>query len=712
MTKLEASFPDFSERNVYDYSPSPASLPNAKELVSGVFQDGTPVFSLYSKKIRASRFVSASHARDKPTKVDITTFDDLTPQLDANKSRGSRFGSAFSSRDVSLRVDPAIEEVPPPFDNKRILSSIEFLKVRLAALEKDRAQDEIKIQLLQLENRILRAESKERVRKRHRRDIALDTTDVGSQGDDEMDNGQRKLILEKNRLEASVRKLQERIKLLIRAASESELNLQKITKDRDSANSQLRAAKSTMNQLKADNQTLRERNSMLKRKVDDMAAIQYTATVNKNIREEVFDKESEPREHVEAKEKELEKRLKTTQPAFNAELLCQETAPKQSGSFPSQSTNADDSNPTREIPYLSGVTAGEIGELRKTLEIERLARSKKRTSRRHASNIDIMVEGRTSDEQPQQSKAKCKSPRIEPIRRRISKPRALMQESASSDDRIQQLTIARKSPAAEPVSRRISKTNPKIEEASYNGRINRLEPMRKSGNKLDRRNEDSPAISTRRGIDKPGEMTFDRIINKDKFKPSGFEGYPSLIPFAEAEIPCHKDSLPNFTRRVEQESTILDRESNVLSLLVPVVKQRIKLGPCEEGPTLRPSQSPALALLTVIKGLKDELSVEKRQLAQYQDLYNNQNPSLAKRARKSLMEKIDALLRSVDGKADQIYSLYDVVEGQKQHDQMISNKELEGILQSLGIEKASSGPAKTKEPGPPNEVGEILERKI
>lgn len=289
-----------------------------------------------------------------------------------------------------------------------------------------------------------------------------------------------------------------------------------------------------------------------------------------------------------------------------------------------------------------------------------------------------------------------------------------MQEKASSDDRIQQLTIERKSHAVESISRRISKTDSMIEKASYDDRSSRLEVMRKSGNKPDRRNEDNPTLtmSARRGNDKQGEKTFDRIINESEFKLSGHQGYPSPTPFEEAEIPCHEDSLPIFTRRVEQKCTILGKESNVLSLLVPVVKQTTKPIPYEEEPTLRPSQSPALALLSVIKGLEDELSVEKRQLAQYQALYNNQNPSLAKRARKSLKEKMDSLLRTVDGKADQIYSLYDVVEGQKQQGQGMSNEELEAILHSLGIQKASGGPAKIKETVPPNGAGEFLERKV
>ena len=152
LTKMEELFPDFSQGGTRDFTP-PASLPNAKELVSGVFQDGTPVFSPHAKKPRASRFVSASHAKDNSTKVDV----------------------------------------PPPFDEKKVLASIDFLEKKVAALEKNRAQDEITIQKLQLETQIDR-------KKRHRSDSALGSTDAGSERGDEMGPGQRKLIVENNRL--------------------------------------------------------------------------------------------------------------------------------------------------------------------------------------------------------------------------------------------------------------------------------------------------------------------------------------------------------------------------------------------------------------------------------------------------------------------------------------------------------------------------------
>lgn len=112
-----------------------------------------------------------------------------------------------------------------------------------------------------------------------------------------------------------------------------------------------------------------------------------------------------------------------------------------------------------------------------------------------------------------------------------------------------------------------------------------------------------------------------------------------------------------------QKDLILRKELKVRSELVPVVEITTEPAPDDE-PTLRPSQSPALALASVIKGLEDELSREKRQFAKHQDLYNNLDPSLGRRARKSLKEKMEILLKTIDSKADYIYSLYDVVEGE------------------------------------------------
>ena len=121
---------------------------------------------------------------------------------------------------------------------------------------------------------------------------------------------------------------------------------------------------------------------------------------------------------------------------------------------------------------------------------------------------------------------------------------------------------------------------------------------------------------------------------------------------------------------------------------VPVSDRVPKSSPYEEEPTIRPAQAPGLALAVVIKGLDDELAHLKIELTQYQALYNGHDPALSKRKRKSVCYKIETLLKAIELKADQVYALYDVLEGQKQDGHEISEEEVEISLQSVGIKAA------------------------
>lgn len=119
---------------------------------------------------------------------------------------------------------------------------------------------------------------------------------------------------------------------------------------------------------------------------------------------------------------------------------------------------------------------------------------------------------------------------------------------------------------------------------------------------------------------------------------------------------------------------------------VPVSERMPEPSPYNEDPTLRPAQPPAVALATVLKALEDELSHLKMQLVTYQGAYNKLDASLSKRQRKSLGTKIEKILKDIDMKADQIYALYDVLEGQKQTGHEMSEQEMEMTLQSIGID--------------------------
>ena len=128
------------------------------------------------------------------------------------------------------------------------------------------------------------------------------------------------------------------------------------------------------------------------------------------------------------------------------------------------------------------------------------------------------------------------------------------------------------------------------------------------------------------------------------------------------------------------------KETVIIPKPIPVSERMPEAMPYEEEPTIRPSQPPGLALATVMKGLQDELDHLKLQCSQYQTLYSSHDPALSKRKRKSVYKKVETLLKAIDVKADQIYALYDVLEGQKADGHEISEEEVEVTLQSIGID--------------------------
>ena len=130
-------------------------MPNINELVSGVYEDGTPVFSRNSK----ARVQQRQASRPDPAQVDDIAVDD---------------------------------------DEQAIYLSLKLLQDKVADLERDRADTEIFIQELEHKNRILESEKAQR-RSWQRSDSAIGMTDGASDGGDEMGGGQRKLLIEKNR---------------------------------------------------------------------------------------------------------------------------------------------------------------------------------------------------------------------------------------------------------------------------------------------------------------------------------------------------------------------------------------------------------------------------------------------------------------------------------------------------------------------------------
>lgn len=167
-------------------------------------------------------------------------------------------------------------------------------------------------------------------------------------------------------------------------------------------------------------------------------------------------------------------------------------------------------------------------------------------------------------------------------------------------------------------------------------------------------------------------------------------GHPTLSAKAKKVLDtlCHHDggNCTVCTRVASFENNIETKQTVSIQKPIPVSDRMPIAGPYEDEPTMRPSVTPGLALATVMKGLEDELAHLKIELAQYQAVYNKHDPSLSMRKRKAVKARIESLLKAIDTKADQIYALYDVLEGQKETGQELSEKEVEVTLMDIGID--------------------------
>jgi hypothetical protein len=133
-------------------------------------------------------------------------------------------------------------------------------------------------------------------------------------------------------------------------------------------------------------------------------------------------------------------------------------------------------------------------------------------------------------------------------------------------------------------------------------------------------------------------------------------------------------------------------EEPSIPMPVPVTDRDLDL----TNATIRPSQSPELALATVIKHLEDEITHLKIQRETANRLYNQHEPALSRRRRLDVKAKLDSLTAEIEKRSDQVYALYDVLEGQKQQQAndktqlapSMTEGEVNNTLTSIGLNPA------------------------
>ena len=210
-----------------------------------------------------------------------------------------------------------------------------------------------------------------------------------------------------------------------------------------------------------------------------------------------------------------------------------------------------------------------------------------------------------------------------------------------------------------------------------------------------RRHSDSSILSTRgrrRGPDAEN-MTSAFILPDITLKTLGVNNaeMPKLIRESQEMVTAHNGQNCTVCKRMinvgEQQHEHSETTEKIFKITKPIpVSERMPKTSEDDGePTIRPAQAPGIALATVLKELEDEIVHLKIELSQYQTLYNCHDPALSKRRRKSVQQKIESTLQAIDIKADQIYALYDVLEGQKQDGHELSDEEVEITLQSIGV---------------------------
>ncbi|CAG8909440.1 unnamed protein product [Penicillium egyptiacum] len=659
-------------------------LPNISELVSGVYEDGTPVYSRQGK-MRSTRFVSPLH----------------------------------DHTDVSLPHEHMpLDAVPVPEDEKALFVHLRLLQDKVAELEMFKSEAERKLDSYRQENSSLKAN-------RPRQSSAKYESEDNSQK-----KGSKRLENENQKLDAANLALQNQLDIADRKAQVQESAIKRLNHERESAISQLGAAYLETRELKAENEELRQENAELKSQLSRSSGrkAREQDTVESEVSSAVSDDVDDSQLYTERSGD----ASRSTRDITSKSNRSTTRTRRQDDSRSKVSTQVD-----KEISRLEKERADEA-----LFSIEMPSSRRTSTSRPSKQAVSRSSESKSSRKQPNTSKQRVKRVVVEDV----TGPEVSEQTKASSETDVTLLSVIdeheisrlRKTLEEERMMRKQRRSNaPKESNPTETVNSTRQSILKTPAPRKSSLRESKAEIP--RPASAIGDITTASRANT--------EGDGSLtVPIAERSRRHSENSLPAASQRKKQRNAadmtsafilpditlhhvdlaaadpsklpqatqkaldsiarhngknctvcnghptdgICNHESVKVAKPIPVSERMPKPSVWNEEPTMRPSQPPALALATVLKGLEDELSHLKMQLATYQSVYNKLDASLGKRPRKALQEKIDKVFKDIDMKSDQIYALYDVLEGQKQDGREMTEHEMEATSESIGIDVGTS----------------------
>jgi hypothetical protein len=652
-------------------------LPNISELVSGVYEDGSPVYSRQGK-MRSTRFVSPLH----------------------------------DHTEASLPHEHMpLDAVPVPEDEKALFVHLRLLQDKVAELEMFKSDAEKRIEGYRQENASLKS-NKPRQSAKYESD------------ENEHKKGSKRLAAENQRLEAAALALQNQLDIADRKAQVQESAIKRLNHDRESAITQLGAAYLEGRELKVENEELREENAELKSRLSQLShrGTREQDTVESEASADASDAD-ESQEYTEPSGD----MSRSTRDITSKSARSNTRTRHQDDSRAKVSTQVD-----KEISRLEKVRADEAlfsievsskrGLASKSSK-PTASRSESKSSRKQPNTSKqrvkrVVVEDFTEPEVSQQTRASSETGdltllsiidenEISRLRRTLEEERMMRKQRRSSNPKepnpSDTVSSTRQSILKNPAPRKSSlrENKPTVPRpASAAGDITTASKANTEGDsslsvpipERTRRHSDHslPAPTPRKKQRNVPDMTSAFILpDITLHHVDQAASDPSKLP---QETQKALDNLaqhngPNCTVcKGHSNDGTCKHESVKVPKPVPVSERMPEPSVYNEEPTMRPSQPPAVALATVLKGLEDELSHLKMQLATYQGAYNKLDASLGKRPRKALQEKIDKLFKGIDMKADQIYALYDVLEGQKQDGHEMTEQEMEMTLESIGVD--------------------------
>ena len=618
-------------------------LPNITELVSGTRKDGTPVFNRNNRS--RSRFTSATYHQ--------------------------------------LRTEHAtIENVPIPDEEKAVYASLQLLQDKVAQLETSKAEVECRAQGWESEVIELRAQLESE--RRHSPDSGL-----GSDEDDEtaaLDAFRN----DKTRMRARVKSLEDKLNRSERKANVAEIQADRIRKERDELITQIGVAYYNNEELKADNEMLKEELEAMKRELSGLKDQQQTRP----------------------------KRRSSSKRAASAPLEAdvsgdEPTAPRER--FPhgrkgnSQRKQATEEDTPEEEEDLASRIAKSVQKHRDEASVPR------RRSAEQKQDKPRRREASTGAERPLSvPKRTAPAPKPTPAARPVSAPlvhdvtettRRSLQLGEDGDLDVTQLS--------EVDTQEISNMRRKLEiEMRERHQREREELLRSAEQPLPRKSslkdisaglgnvtgrgslpgEDAEPTKTGKSVrvqsPQPSELQQDEEADvgetsilsntsRRRRRVSANSEAGMTSAFILPDITMHSSQpFPTTTGQTKGACIAHSAASCTachpfdfdltIPTPVPVTDRQVPQDPDITSATIRPAQEPATALATVIKQKEDELRHWKMVLEQRQREYSQHDPAMSMRKRVRTRADIERLLRDIEIKSNQIYALYDVLEGQKQ----------------------------------------------